>query len=265
MSDIDIIIEDYVNNFRNLLIVLFKGKNKIHVDNEKNIYNYCLHLNYKGKECKRRVKHKGDLCVFHKKSINKITNDFCDLSNKTKNNGDDYKEKKECSSFINKNKHLSNENSYPLDNLSNSSNNSLGKNEMKISKNDEYNKLKNINNNFNTLINEKEHNLLKIINTENNKLICSICKGTLTTQKDISNNICRNCIHFPPLNRNKTIIKCRTCNNNTLNINNICNNCLDNKKEYLKYCLRCKINKVHINQHICNYCHKKQKRKMKIF
>lgn len=240
MSDIDIIIEDYVNIFRNILIVLLKGKNKIHLDNEKSKYKYCLHLNYKGKECKRRVRNKGDLCVFHKKSINKITNKL--------KNGDD-KEKNLNSSFINKN-------SYPLDN-------SLGKNGKKISKNYEYNELQNIND-FNTLINEKEHNLLNIINTENNKLICSICKGTLITQKEISNNICHHCIHFPPLNRNKTIIKCRTCNNNTLNINNICNNCLDNKKEHLKYCLRCKINKVNIDQ-LCNYCYKKQKRKMKIF
>lgn len=246
--DIDIVIEEYVNNFRNLLITLLKSKNKICVNNEKSKYNYCLHPNYKGKQCKRMVKKKGELCVFHIRKLNKNSNDLLD---ENFNLEDNYKEKNKSCSFS--------KNICQLD---------IKKSDNNLPYRKENNKKSNLdkNNNFNE-INGNENKLLEIINLENNKLICYKCKKTLTTQKEITENICNYCNNFPSLSRNKTLVSCKYCVNNTININNVCNNCstINNKKEYLKKCIECKINKVYLNQHLCNYCYKKQKRRIKVF
>lgn len=240
--DVDTIIEEYVKNFRNLLIALFKGKNKI--NNKKNKHNYCLHINYKGKECKRMVKNKGDACIFHMKKKSKPN----------ENNNLLHKERKINLNLLNNENHnSSNENINRLNGFDDLSNNSLNNkrntNDILCDKN-------------NNSLNEKD-NLLEIINKENNKLTCYKCKGILNTKKEIASNICYYCTNFPCLSRNKTLVKCKNCCNNTLNFNKLCSNCfIDDKKESYKICLNCNSNKIQPNQNICNYCYKKQKRKI---
>lgn len=225
-NNIDSIIEEYVDSFRKLLIIMFKGKNKIDVYDKiydkKNKYNYCNHTNYKGKPCKRMVKEKGDTCIFHKKKL--------DISNK--NISLDEK-----------------------DNLLDETNNPFNENLENVQKRNYEEKSDNFN--------EKD-NLLKKINLENNKLICHNCKNILTTQKEIASNQCNYCNNFPSLlSRNKTLVKCKRCNNNTLNFNKICNNCITyDRTEYLRKCTNCKLNRVSLNKHLCNYCYKKSKRKI---
>lgn len=259
-KNMEIIIEQYVNFFRNLLITLLKDKTCCRVDESKDIknkkkYNYCLHPNYKGKECKRMVRNPGDLCVFHKKNdgTNKGLSDYNSLD----------------------------ENNYSLNeslNKINKSKKDNGKKNILIKQIEEKN-----NTQYNVLNNKYIHNksdnsehispekieLLDTINAENDKLTCNECKKTLVTPQEINRNICNLCFDFPLISRNKTLIKCKTCNKNTININGICNRCFYISKNnniiidntICSYCNSLKQQ----NQKMCRTCYKKQKRKIKIF
>lgn len=253
-ENIENIIEQYVELFRNLLITLLKNKSCDKMDISKNIknkkkYNYCLHPNYKGNKCKRMVNYPGDLCVFHGKNNNKKDNKTnLDVNknlfdNPLDENNDSLNDLNETSNKFN-NKILDN-----IDKINNSSNVSLDKLDIP----EKMEKLE----------------LLSTINIENNKLICRVCKKTLVTQQEINGNICNHCNNVPPLSRNKTLIKCKFCNNNTLSTNGVCNGCLNTSnnidiKSDKTICPNCNLFKTE-NQKLCRKCYKKQKRKFNIY
>lgn len=282
MESIDIIIEEYIDKFRKLLIILLKDK-KINNKNvnikEKKKYNYCLHPNYKGKKCKRMVKNHGEICIFHKSKSNTTNNNFKkDIKNKNieqkynimidGNNDNEH-------DSLDKNNNSLNNLIYPSNDFLNE-NNSSKNNEIL---NDKYVLSNNkVIHKYDNLLDKKEHDLLKIINAENNKLICYECKKTLTTIDEINNNLCYNCYHFPFLSRNNSLTKCKSCINNTLNLNRTCNNCFkielpkENTNNVLlinktnkTICSKCKLSRTFPNQSLCNQCYKNNKRKIKIY
>jgi hypothetical protein len=267
MENIDIIIEKYVDGFRKLLITLLKNKScdgVFYSENKRKEkkYNYCSHPNYKGKKCKRMVKKVGDLCIFHKQNkekylqinyesdnllnennnpSNNSSNGLNKLSNKFINKDNSYKDKpfsekiygKEVDELIQKENISLDKNDVSFEKLinpSNKSNKNINEYEDKKRMNfdDEYFLSNKIDNPLNVSLDKLD--LLDIINSENNKLICYKCRKTLITQKEINMKICDYCYNFPHPSRKKTITKCKFCENNTLNINETCRSCYKKQK-----------------------------------
>lgn len=275
--DVECIIENYVNMFRKLLIILLKN-DKINIK-EKKKYNYCLHLNYKGKKCKRRVKAPGELCIFHKKETNGKKDDFDSSLSKNIDNKESFNENVK-NNLLDKNNNLFNEFKdkfleEKIDNgIDNPSDISLDKDknsfETENKKVNEHILSNEINNPLIDSLDElnaspEKINLLNIMNTENNKLICCKCKKALITHQELDRKICNYCNNSLFPSRKKTLIKCKKCNNNTLNIDRICNNCLNksNGTDDKTICPCCNLFKIE-NQKLCRKCYKKQKRKVRI-
>lgn len=243
IDNIEIIIEKYVDSFKILLITLLKNKSCdgiFYFENKRKEkkYNYCSHPNYKGKPCKRMVKKVGDLCIFHKQNKEKhlqINNESDNLLNKNFNPFNYLSNE-----FINEDNSSKNVIcNDKLDELIHEENNLLDKKNISFDKliNSSNKKIKEYGNFDDKYISEDKSNilpqkidLLNIINTENDKLICYKCKKTLITQKEINIQTCDYCCNFPAPIRKKTLIRCKFCTNNTLNINETCRSCYKKQK-----------------------------------